>query len=66
MFYNFYVTPEYRNMLRYLWWPNGNFNEKPSKYRLTVHLFGAASSPGCANYGIKHLAKVPKGSRLPN
>jgi len=24
---------------------------------MTVHLFGAVSSPGCANYGFKHLAK---------
>lgn len=24
---------------------------------MTVHLFGAVSSPGCANYGLKHLAK---------
>ena len=23
---------------------------------MTVHLFGAASSPGCANYALKHLA----------
>lgn len=23
---------------------------------MTVHLFGAASSPGCANYGVKYLA----------
>ena len=23
---------------------------------MTVHLFGAASSPGCANYGLKYLA----------
>lgn len=23
---------------------------------MQVHIFGAASSPGCANYGMKHLA----------
>ena len=28
----------------------------PSVYRMKVHLFGAASSPGCANFGLKHLA----------
>ena len=24
---------------------------------MTVHLFGAASSPGCANFGLKYLAR---------
>lgn len=24
---------------------------------MAVHLFGAASSPGCANFGLKHLAR---------
>lgn len=24
---------------------------------MKVHLFSAASSPGCADYGLKHLAK---------
>lgn len=27
---------------------------------MTVHLFGAASSPGCANFGIKYLARQHK------
>ncbi|KAI3375257.1 hypothetical protein L3Q82_021764, partial [Scortum barcoo] len=35
---------------------NGNLQAKPSIYRMRVHLFGAASSPGCANFGLKHLA----------
>ncbi|XP_071497070.1 uncharacterized protein [Diadema antillarum] len=24
---------------------------------MNVHLFGAASSPGCSNFGLKHIAK---------
>ncbi len=28
---------------------------------MRVHLFGAASSPGCANYGLKHLAAQGRG-----
>lgn len=44
-------------------------NSQPQAYRMTVHLFGAVSSPGCANYGLKHLAKenslaYPVGSRF--
>ena len=27
------------------------------EYRMKVHLFGAASSPGCANYGEKEFGK---------
>lgn len=29
---------------------------------MAVHLFGAASSPGCANFGLKHLARQDKAS----
>ena len=57
MFYNFEVHEEHRNMLRFLWWPGGDVSRTPAEYRLTVHLFGAASSPGCANYGLKYLAR---------
>ncbi|XP_029970352.1 uncharacterized protein LOC115405059 [Salarias fasciatus] len=28
---------------------------------MKVHLFGAASSPGCANYGLKHIAAQGQG-----
>lgn len=28
----------------------------PSNYRIRVHSFGAASSPGCSNFGLNHLA----------
>ena len=55
MFHQFLVNEEDRDYLRFLWWDNGNTSNKPQEYRMTVHLFGAASSPGCANYGLKHL-----------
>ena len=60
MFYNFEVHEEHRNLLRFLWWPKGDLNLSPTEFRLTVHLFGAASSPGCANYGLKYLANEYK------
>ena len=28
---------------------------------MKVHLFGAASSPGCAKYGLKHIAAQGQG-----
>ncbi|KAK7104060.1 uncharacterized protein [Littorina saxatilis] len=57
MFHQFRVTEEHCDFLRFLWWKDGNLTDSPAVYRMKVHLFGAASSPGCANYGLKHLAK---------
>ncbi|XP_046898685.1 uncharacterized protein LOC124482244 isoform X1 [Hypomesus transpacificus] len=57
MFHQFHVYEADRDYLRFLWWKNGNLNTEPQEFRMKVHLFGAASSPGCANYGLKHLAK---------
>ena len=56
MFHRFHVRREDRDYLRTLWWENGNTNSEPIDCRMKVHLFGAASSPGCANYGMKYLA----------
>ncbi|KAG1929293.1 hypothetical protein F2P79_023066 [Pimephales promelas] len=39
----------------------GNMEAPPSVFRMKVHLFGAASSPGCANFGLKHLAAEGEG-----
>ncbi|XP_062610192.1 uncharacterized protein LOC134271972 [Saccostrea cucullata] len=56
MFHQFKVNVEHRNYLRFLWWDDGNFNKDPTTYRMTVHLFGAVSSPGCANFGLRQAA----------
>lgn len=56
MFHQFHVRPEDQDYLRFLWWENGDLASPPAIYRMKVHLFGAASSPGCANFGLKHLA----------
>ncbi len=60
MFYQFSVTPKSRNYLKFLWWKGGDLEKEPQEYRMAVHLFGAASSPGCANFGLKHLARQHK------
>ena len=56
MFHQFKVNQEHRDFLRFLWWEDGNTDLEPVEYRMKVHLFGAASSPGCANYGLKQTA----------
>ncbi|XP_073732301.1 uncharacterized protein [Misgurnus anguillicaudatus] len=58
MFHRFHVVKEDRDYLRFMWWENGDTGTEPIEYRMKVHLFGAASSPGCANYAMKHLASL--------
>lgn len=57
MFHQFKVNDSYRDLLRFLWWEDGDITKTPSEYRMTVHLFGATSSPGCANFGLKKTAR---------
>lgn len=61
MFHQFHVAKEHQDYLRFLWWDKGDLNSKPSVYRMKVHLFGAASSPGCSNFGLNHLASQGHG-----
>ena len=52
MFYNFHVPEHQRDYLRFIW--NGK------EYRMTVHLFGATSSPAVATFGLRKLAMENK------
>ena len=56
MFLRFYVREQDRDLLRFLWWSNGDPANPVCEYRLKVHLFGAGSSPACANFGLKRAA----------
>ncbi|KAL9976995.1 hypothetical protein ACROYT_G014350 [Oculina patagonica] len=56
MFYQVKVPEECRDLLRLLWWEDGDTSREPKEYRMTVHLFGAASSPGCSNFALKSTA----------
>lgn len=69
MFHQFHVKEADRDYLRFFWWKHGDLNSQPSEFRMRVHLFGAASSPGCANFGLKLLDKDnvnihPQGARF--
>ena len=69
MFHQFRVNINHRDYLRFLWWPSGNYSQGPREFRMRVHLFGAASSPGCSNFALKQLAKdhaVEFGSEVVN
>ncbi|XP_078665802.1 uncharacterized protein LOC144908142 [Branchiostoma floridae x Branchiostoma belcheri] len=61
MFSQVKVPVEDRDYLRFLWWPEGNTNEPLREFRMKVHVFGATSSPSCANYALKRIAEDCKG-----
>ena len=56
MFHQVHVNKEHRDLLRFLWWEQGDTSKEPTEYRMTVHLFGATSSPGCANLALRTAA----------
>ena len=56
MFYQFRVSKDHRDYLRFMWWDTDDYTKNPVEFRMTVHLLGATSSPGCANFGLKRIA----------
>jgi len=57
MFHQFHVSIKDRDYLRFLWWKNGDTSQEPVQCRMNVHLFGAISSPGCANFALRYLSR---------
>ena len=55
--YQVKVMPQHRDGLSFLWWPGGDLDKSPVTYRMTVHLFGATSSPSCAIFALRQSAK---------
>ena len=60
MFHQFHVSPLHRDYLRFLWWSDEDFSKPPVDFRMRVHLFGAVSSPGCANFGLQYIGANSK------
>ena len=56
MFYQFIVKPNDRDLLRFLWWEDSDFNKNIVDLRMRAHIFGAASSPGVATYCLRKIA----------
>ncbi len=56
MYHQVRVHEEDRTLLMFLWWPEGDTSKALEKYRMTVHLFGAVSSPTCANFALQKTA----------
>ena len=61
MFHQVRMPRDDVDFLRFLWWPNGDTSRPLAEYRMTVHLFGAVSSPSCANFALKQTAEDNEG-----
>jgi len=55
MFHQFFVNEADRD-LGFFCWSHGDLKNEAEEYRMKVHLFGAASWPGCANFAFKRAA----------
>ena len=55
MFHQVRVSVSDRDVLQYLWWPNGDFSEEPDTYRMNVHLFGGMWSPSCCGFALRKV-----------
>ena len=56
MFQQVKIDVEHRNLLRFLWWDNPELKGDPVEFCMTVHSFGATSSPRCATFALKTTA----------
>ena len=57
MFYRVRVTPYQRDALRFLWWPSADLSRPPEVWRMSVHVFGAISSPSCCWFALRQTAR---------
>ena len=57
MFLQVRIPPSDQSAFCLLWWPDGNLDKTPDRYRLTVHPFGAVSSPFCAHFALQQVAE---------
>ena len=57
MFCQVRVSPEHRKFLKFLWWKDGDYEQPLEEYEMLVHLFGATSSPSCAGFCLRNVAK---------
>ena len=64
MFHHVKVLPKDADALRFLWW-NDSLDQPPVDYQMLVHIFGATSSPCCANKALKQTAEDNKARLCP-
>ena len=57
MFHQVRVPDEDSDLLRFLWWPDGELCKDLEDYKMVVHIFGATSSPSCATFALQQCAR---------
>ncbi|XP_028416927.1 uncharacterized protein LOC114541139 [Dendronephthya gigantea] len=57
MFHQVRVNSQDSEALRFLWWPDADLSKPPQDYSMQVHLFGATSSPSCANFSLRKTSQ---------
>ena len=56
MFHQVRVSNEDTDLLRFLWWPGGNYEMDLVEHKMLVHIFGATSSPSVATFALQQCA----------
>ena len=56
MFHQCFVPSDDQRFLRFLWWPKGDTSQPAQVYAMTVHLFGATSSPSVVGFCMRKTA----------
>ena len=62
MFHQVKVPKQDSYALRFLWWADDDLSRPPEEYVMMVHIFGATSSPFCANYALRKTVLEDKGT----
>lgn len=57
MYHQVRVPEEDTDLLRFLWWPEGDITKDLKEYKMVVHPFGATSSPSCATFALRQTAE---------
>ena len=56
MFYQVNVPEHQHDFLRFLWWTDDDLQGDIAEYCMSVHIFGAVSSPSVCNYALRRTA----------
>ncbi|XP_063749569.1 uncharacterized protein LOC134870954 [Eleginops maclovinus] len=56
MFYQVRVSNEDTDLLRFLWWPDRNYEQELVEHKMLVHIFRATSSPSVATFALQKCA----------
>ena len=56
MYFQILVADEHRNLLRFLWWKDGDMSKEIIDHEMCVHVFGGVSSGACSNCALRRTA----------